>query len=309
MDIDELASFVAVCRMGSFTKAAADRGLTQPGVSRHVQRLERQLSTQLFDRGHGPPSITEAGSRLLTYAEDALARHDRFVQSMHTVAAPLAGELRIAASTTPGECLLPTLLAEFTVEHPAVTPQLFVADSAEVISELRGRQWELGFVGVRLPARNLQFDVIGEDEVVLVVPEGHALAGRATISLSELVGQPFIEREGGSGTLRAFRAALGRAGIPVPRYHVVMVLNSNHAILSAVHSGLGLGLVSSLEFEQHGFAHVHQARVADLPLRRQLYMVRPRSRPLPAVASAFASWVLKRWDGRPAGETRAPARA
>ncbi|MEX2431587.1 MAG: selenium metabolism-associated LysR family transcriptional regulator, partial [Dehalococcoidia bacterium] len=299
MDLTELESFVAVCRAGSFTEAARQRQLSQPGVSRHVQRLEQDLGVRLFEREHHSLSLTPGGVKLLAYAEETLARHRHFLQAIQDRHEALAGELRIAASSTPGECLLPTLLASFTGAYPDVRPQLFIADSSAVIEEVAQRQWELGFVGVDISRRNLTYDVIGQDEVILVVPRGHAFAGRGQIAAMELEGQPMIEREGGSGTLRAFKTALAQSGTPAPRYRTVMVLNSAHAILSAVHNGLGLGVVSSLEFEQHGFERVHKVRIADLPLKRDLYMVRTKTRPLSPAATAFAAWVLQTTQGRP----------
>ena len=294
MDIDELESFAAVCRSGSFTQAARLRRLTQPGVSRHVQRLEQELGVRLFERGGRALTLTPAGSKLLGYAEEALARQRQFIGSIKTDGERLAGDLRIAASTTPGECLLPGLLAEFTEHHPEVRSRLFIADSAAVMEELSQQQWDLGFVGVQAGTSSLRYDVIGRDEIILAVPREHPFAARGQIATGELASQPLIEREGGSGTLRAFRKALSAAGIPLPRYRTVMVLNSAHGILSAVHSGLGLGLVSSLEFEQHGFGRVHRVRFNDVSLERDLYMVRLRTRPLSQPAAAFAAYVLSK---------------
>ena len=295
MDMGALRSFIDVCRLGSFSRAAAARGLTQPGVTRHVQRLERELGAALFDRAPSGPVPTTAGKRLLAYANDAIERHDGVVAELaQASSAAVEGVLRIASSTTPGESLLPSLLSEFTEVYPGVRPEVFVADSAAVTEEVRDGKWELGFVGAKAAARGLRYDVVAEDELMLAVPARHPLAGRLHIELSELESLPFIEREGGSGTLSAFRSALTAAGLPYPRYRVVMVLNSTHAILSAVNNGFGFGLVSSLALEDHGFAHVFRSRIADLSLRREIYLVRQRQRQPTAAGRRFAEWVLAR---------------
>ena len=291
MDLEELQSFIAVSRRGSFTKAAQDRHLTQPGVSRHVQRLERELGVTLMERRRGSLTLTPAGQRLLAYAEDAVQRERRFVSSLRRTVLAVAGELRIAASTTPGEFLVPGWVAGFTQLHPDVHPQVFVADSREVVEELRERRWDLGFVGTEVPARDLTYEEVAHDQVVLAVPSSHPFAGRASVSLADLNGQPFLEREGGSGTLSSFRSALTTRGLPFPEYKVVMVLNSTHAILSAVSNGYGLGLVSILAMRPNPPSGVSAVRIKELPRRRPLFLVRSRHRPLPTAASAFAEWV------------------
>ncbi len=295
MDIGALKSFVAVSQAGSFRQAALARGLTQPGVSRHIQRLEGELGVSLLTREHGGATLTAAGEQLMAYATEALDRHDRLVESLTKAGrAGLQGDLRIAASTTPGEALLPQLLSEFTEVHPAVRPEVFVADSTAVAEEVREGKWDVGFVGAKGRGRGLKYDVVAEDELMLAVPERHPFAGRLEISLTELDSLPFIEREGGSGTLRAFRSALTAANLPYPHYRTVMVLNSTHAILVAVHNGFGFGIVSSLAFEDHSFSHVYRARISDLPLHREIYLVRNARRPGTSVGQAFAEWVLAR---------------
>ncbi len=295
MDIGALKSFVAVSQTGSFRQAAVARGLTQPGVSRHVQRLENELGAALLVRERGGATLTPAGEQLLAYATMAIERHDQLIGSLAEAGrADLQGDLRIAASTTPGEALLPALLAEFTELHPAVRPEVFVADSAVVAEEVREGKWDLGFVGAKTRDRGLKYDVVAEDELMLAVPERHAFAGRTEIGLAELDGLPFIEREGGSGTLRAFRTALTVAGLPYPHYRTVMVLNSTQALLVAAHNGFGFGIVSSLAFADRSFSHVYRAHISDLPLRREIYLVRNARRPGSPLGQAFADWVLAR---------------
>ena len=290
MEFETLESFVAVVRSGNFTKAARERHLTQPCVSRHVQRLERELGLQLLERRRGGVALTNAGRQLLEYAEESVEHKRRFLANLRSEALPLSGELRIAASTSPGEFLVPGLVAGFTSLHPQVHSQVFVADSAEVIQELRERRWDLGFIGTRFPSRGLVYEEVAQDEVVLAVPPTHPFARRTEVALAELEGQRFLEREGGSGTLSSFRSALAYRGLPFPRYQVVMVLNSTQAMLSAVGSGYGLGLVSAWALEHRSPSEIVKVRIRELPKSRPLYMVRER-RQLPAVATSFAEWV------------------
>ncbi len=293
MDVGALRSFVAVCRSGSFQEAARERHVSQPGVSRHVKRLETELGITLLVRSRKRVAPTAAGSRLYAYAVDAIAAHDRIIESLARDDAAVEGELHIAASTTPGEYLLPRLLSDFTEIYPKVRPHVVVTDSAAAIAQLEAGESALGFVGMRAPHSDLESTVIAQDELVLAVPGRHPFAGRPRIDVTELRGLPFIEREPGSGAWDGFRRALERAGVREVDYRPVMVVNSTHATLAAVNSGFGFSVVSSLAVHEHEFDQVYPARLTGLDTRRNLYMV--KRTPLDStVAQAFGDWVLAR---------------
>ena len=291
MDVSALRSFVAVCRTGSFQEAARERHVSQPGVSRHIKRLETELGVNLLVRQRKHVVPTAAGSRLFAYAMDSLAAHDRVIESLARDDAAVEGELRIAASTAPGEYLLPGLLSQFTEIYPRVRPRVVVTDSASAIAQVADAHSDLGFIGMRAAHPSLEWTVVAEDELVLAVPGRHPFAGRSSVDVAELKGLPFIEREPGSGTWSGLRRALDIAGIKEPGYTPVMVVNSTHATLAAVNNGFGFSIVSSLAVHEHEFDQVYPARLTGLDTTRSLYMVRLASLDSP-VAQAFGGWVL-----------------
>ncbi len=293
MDVSALRSFVAVCHSGSFREAARERHVSQPGVSRHVKRLETELGVALLIRHPKRVVPTAAGSRLFAYAVDTLAAHDRIVESLARNDAVVEGELRIAASTAPGEYLLPGLLSHFTEIYPLVRPHVAVTDSASATAQVANGQSDLGFVGTQAPHPSLEWTAVAEDQLVLAVPGRHSFAGRASVDVSELKGLPFIERESGSGTWTGLRRALDRAGVKEPGYTPVMVVNSTHATLAAVNNGFGFSIVSSLAVHEHEFDQVYPARLTGLDTKRSLYMVRRTSHGS-SVARTFGDWVLAR---------------
>ena len=306
MDVGALRSFVAVCRSGSFREAARERHVSQPGVSRHVQRLETELGVALLVRQRKHVVPTSAGSRLFAYAVDTLAAHDRIIESLARDDAAVEGELRIAASTAPGEYLLPGLLSQFTEIYPRVRPRVVVTDSASATEQVADGHSALGFVGMRVTHPSLEWTVVAEDELVLAVPGRHPFAGRPSVDVTELKGLPFIEREPGSGTWTGLRRALDRAGVKEPGYTPVMVVNSTHATLAAVNNGFGFSIVSSLAVHEHEFDQVYPARLTGLDTTRSLYMV-SRTPFDSSVAQAFGDWVLARLaKGRETIEQRLP---
>lgn len=304
MDLAQLETFLTVARYHSFTRAAQDLHLTQPGVSRQVQKLERELGVALFIRCRDAVMLTAAGERFRAYAEETLTRYRHLLRELQSPAATLAGDLRIAASTTPGEFVVPELVARFTAQYPDVRPQVLITDSAGVVEELRERRRDVGFVGARLPGPGLRYYGIAEDEVVLAVPATHPFAARGEVAPAELAGQPFLEREGGSGTLRSVRTLLAQRGLALPPYRVVMVLSTTQAIVSAVERGYGMGWVSSLALEHRDPKRVALVRLTGLPLRRVLHLVYEARRPLPPPARTFIEWVRKEQETACRGEAR-----
>ena len=291
MNLDQLETFLVLARCGSFTRAAAELHLSQPAVSRHIQKLEQELSVSLLTRRRGRIELSEAGERVRSYAEDVVGGHRRLVADLGDHPSRLAGDLRIVASTTPGEFLVPGLVSAFTASHPRVAPRIQIADSTEVVAQLRSRRADVGFSGVKLPGRDLVHRPIATDEIVLAVPPLHSFASRDSVELSELAGQPFLTRESGSGTHLSFLALLAEQGLELPPYRPVMVLSNTAAIVSAVSRGYGIGLVSCLALKGRGPGGPVAVRIAGLALTRRLYLVVEKDRPLPPPAASFADWV------------------
>jgi DNA-binding transcriptional LysR family regulator len=291
LNLDQLQTFLLLARCGSFTHAAAELHLSQPAVSRHIQKLERELGVTLLTRRRGRVELSPAGERVRSYAEEVVGGHVRLLADLAEQPSRLAGELRIVASTTPGEFLVPGLVSAFTTSHPRVSPRIQIADSTEVVAQLRSRNADVGFSGVKLPGRDLVHRPIATDEIVLAVPPLHPFASRTSVELSELAGQPFLTRESGSGTHLSFLALLAEHGLEVPPYRSVMVLSNTAAIVSAVGNGYGIGFVSCLALRGRGPEGPVAVRIAGLTLTRSLYLVVEKDRPLPPPAASFAGWV------------------
>lgn len=293
IDLTELEGFLSVAQHGSVTVAARALGLTQPGLSRQIQRLERAVGTPLFVRSHDGVVLTTAGDRFRAYAEDVLARHREFLTELHGSESMLEGELRIAASTTPSEFLVARLIADFTAAHPSVQAIVFTADSQRVVDEVFEGRRDLGFVGAIIDRKGLRFDPIAEDEVVLAVPLHHPFAREHEVPVEALANQRFVEREDGSGTTLSVRRALRQRGLALPPYRVVMTLTTTQAVVSAVRAGYGLGFVSSLAMGDRTPGGPIAVRLAGVSLRRAIYLVRDERRLPPPAGRRFAQFVLE----------------
>src|SRR4051812_36135856 len=168
--------------------------LSQAGMSRQIQKIERDVGVPLFIRARNGVSLTEAGERYLAFAERTLSEYEQLREQLRG-AQVLQGEIRIAASTAPAEFLVARFIADFTAINPAVRAIVFTADSRQVVEEVAEGRRDLGFVGARFEGSGLRFDAVAEDEIVLAVPTHHPFSRLEELPLSALENQRFVERE------------------------------------------------------------------------------------------------------------------
>jgi molybdate transport repressor ModE-like protein len=286
--LPHLETFVEAAESGSFTAAARALGLTQAAVSQRIQALEQFLNVPLFERHGGRVLLTEAGRRLHDYAQRILALHRQAIEELTGRQAPLSGELSLAASSVPGEYLLPDLLARLRQRHPYIQVRATVADTGQVLHQVEQGEAHLGLVGGKADNPHLEFRCFACDKLILVVPAGHPWGQRKRVPLEQLCEQPLILREAGSGSRWCLEQALARAGKSLGDLHVALELGSNEAIKEAVLRGLGLTVLSThavgRELES---GKLHGVQVTGLPLARQMFVVWDRRRALPIPARLF----------------------
>lgn len=281
VSLQGLRVFLAVLEHGSLSAAARELGVSQPGVSNHLNALEERFGVTLLARG-GRLRTTPAGECLAEHARRVLQAVSALDAEMAAQIAP-RGRFFVAASTTPAELVLPAVAAEFSARYPDVALELRVYDTDEAVARLLERKVEIAVVGREVADPRLDLRVIEEDELSLVIPAGDALAG-SYASAEQLSGRAFVLREPGSATRRAAEDALAAAGIE-PR--VAMELGSNAAVLGAVAAGTGVGIVPSrLLADRKG---VVPLRVGGLHLVRPFVLVTEKGRPLSPAAESFAA--------------------
>ena len=192
-----LKAFYSVARNLSFTKASQELFVSQPAVTKHVRELESLYGVRLFDRKGNSISLTEAGKLLMEHCERILDDYRKLEYDMHQLNNEYAGELRLGASTTISQYVLPPVLAAFTERYPKMSVSLMDTNSRNVEKALQEHTIDVGMVeGVfRLPS--LRYDPFLCDELVPVVcPRGH-WAGKEELTLEEFVRVPLVLRERG----------------------------------------------------------------------------------------------------------------
>lgn len=289
VQLPHLETFVRAAELNSFTAASRVLGLTQAAVSQRIGALEQELGLSLFLRQRGRVLLTEAGRRLHHYAQRILALHHEARQEVTGRRLPVTGELSLAASSVPGEHLLPTLLEAFRRQQPHVHVTMTVADTRTVLSRVERGQAQLGLVGGRGDSPHLEYRCFAADNLVLVVPAAHPWGRRQRVSLEQFCRQPLILREAGSGSRVCLEQALGRAGKALPDLQVAVELGSNEAIKEAVQRGLGLAVLSqrAVARETQAGGPLHALDVTGLTLEREMLVAWDRRRVLPIPARLF----------------------
>lgn len=286
--LPHLETFAQAAELSCFTAAARALGLTQAAVSQRIQALEQTLGVSLFQRRGGRVQPTAAARWLYPIAQRILSLHAEAREKIGGQKAAPSGELTLAASSVPGEHLLPALLPAFQHKHPHVRLRVTVSDTQDVLDQVERGRAHLGLVGGRRDSPHLEFRGFACDQLLLVIPPDHPWKRRRQVSLRQLGEQPLILREAGSGSRWCLEQALTRAGRSAKDLHVALELGSNEAIKEAVQRGLGLAVLSEQAVRADLRAgRLHALRVAGLPLEREMFAVWDRRRILPIPAQFF----------------------
>lgn len=285
-DLTALDLFTTVIEVGSLGKAAKVHGIAQPSVSSRIRNLERQLGVTLLERTTTGCVPTPEGIVVSGWADAILhAAHD-LEAGLVALKAEQVGRLRIAASYTIAEYLLPAWLGRFTREHPSDTVALTVENSTNVLAELERGETDLGFIETPLQTPSMEETAVGHDQLVAVVPASHPWTKKRSVSMKDLAETPLVMREKGSGTREALEQALAEAGHGAPTS--VLELGSTSAVRSAVISGNSPTVISRLAVaDEIAAGQLAEVRVTGLKIERDLRAVWPKGKELPRLAAAL----------------------
>jgi len=225
-----LKVFCCVAKNLSYTKAAQELDITQPAITKHIHELEAQYKVRLFERMGNKIILTHAGEVFLNHSIDILHQYSRLDFDMNILHGSYSGHLRIGASTTIAQYVLPKVLAKFTSKFPDIQLSLVSGNSDEIEKELLSHHIDLGLIegNKRLP--NLKYTHFMEDELVLITSTKSRYAHLDEISKEELSTIPLVLRENGSGTLSVLNTALEKIGLKISLLNVLMQLGSSESI-------------------------------------------------------------------------------
>jgi DNA-binding transcriptional LysR family regulator len=244
MEDHKLRVFCAVADTKSFSKASELIHLTQPAVSLQVQAMEELYETRLFDRSGNTINLTPAGEILYRRAKEILALYAEAQKNISEITGAIKGSLSIGASTTIGNYLLPMIISAFKKKVPRVNISLLVSNTKIITEKLNAGEIDIALVEGDVSKQRFAVDTLISDELVLIMSPAHPWAERRNIPATDLIKEPFILREEGSGTRQIILRHLEDHGIKLDNLKITLVLGSTEAIKSAVEEGIGVSIVS-----------------------------------------------------------------
>jgi LysR family transcriptional regulator, low CO2-responsive transcriptional regulator len=309
LEPQRLRLLVEVRRRGSISAAADACRMGQPSATKHLQTLEAAIGERLVERNGRASRLTEAGEVVAAHAQRVLDTLEGMQEELRALRAAELGTLTLAASTTPGSYVLPSILECFAERHPRVDVDVVIGSSRWVAERVARRDVSLGLAGELEWPDGVIAEPFLDDEVVGIIAPGRlSLPRGGRVSTEAIASQTLLVREPGSSTRAVAERYLARAGYrPVKRWE----LDSNEGIKRSVRAGLGIGFVSRLVVEeelQRGELEAFAIEGAG-SMRRSVYLLRPDGRdPVPA-ERAFIQTLSTCCSASVAGCTAAPAPA
>lgn len=269
MDLHQLKIFTTVAEHRGFATAAAALHLSQPTVSSHIAALERELQTQLIRRTTRQFTLTPQGEKLYSYASNILKLRNKAVRELSGGGRSV---LSVGASSVPGQCLLPQILAAFCREQPQVRLEVIRSDSMDVIQRVSEGTLDVGLVGTQIESP-CTFLPIADDELILAAPNLPQYRALLDAPVQVLLQQPFLIRTDRSGTLHETEQYFAQLGLPPQPPNTVAHIADPEILRQCIVQGLGVSVVSRRTVEEQiAQGSILQIPLGEKPLTRQLYL-------------------------------------
>ena len=271
LDVRRLRVLREVAARGSFSAAAEALSFTQSAISQHVAALERETGTKLVERGSRGIRLTDAGQSLVKHADSILGRIEDAEEELAAIAGLRGGRLRLACFQSAGATLVPRAVAEFHRRHPDVELSMIEAEPEEAEAALRAGEIDLALVYDFAPipsVRDGELDTVRlvDDPYDAIVPKGHRLAGRRSLSLADLAEEPWVAATTGCGCRQITERACQDAGFEP---HIAFECDETLAAQALVAAGVGVTILPRLALATiHPGVEVRRLTRKDQVIRR-----------------------------------------
>lgn len=289
-----LKTFITVCRLGSFTKAAHELNLTQPAVSGHIASLEDEVGMKLFNRTGKKIVLTDAGEVVLKSARSILAKVENMRSELEDLRAFRGGTIRIGASKIIGVYMMPRILMAFRDQFPDIEMQISIHSAHTIAEQVEENAYDLAIVGEGDPivSPNIGIKKIGEDRLTIVAAPNHPLAAKKGLTLAEAARESFILSGRQTASLQSLHAYLKKQGITLKSS---IEMDEAGAIKRAVESGAGLAVLSRAVVERE----IEEGRLVEIKFegserfRRGILMLWRQDRRFSQNTEAFMRFLQK----------------
>lgn len=284
-DLEALRVLALVAKESSMSAASAQLGVSQQAISLRIRNLEKDLRMRLLVRSARGSRLTPTGELIVGWGTTLLTAADEFSDAVNSLRTDRGKMMRIAASLTIAEHLLPDWIARWRISHGNDGPvvQVTAANSSTVVEAIREGTADLGLVETPVVPAGLRSVTVAYDTIEVVVQHGHRWAKTRRVSVRELAGTGLVLRETGSGTRQALENALTEAGFPLAA-EPAAVLTTTLGVRSAIMAGIAPGALSSLAVSEDARAgRLVRVRINNLQITRPLTAIWAGTTPPPHI--------------------------
>ncbi len=287
LDYHKLKIFKTVADTRSFSKAAELLFLSQPTVTLQIKKIENYLGITLFKREKKGVILTEEGKLLYQYASKILDDYSLLEEGLSNLRENLQKSLRIGASTTIGDFLLPDILPDFIKNKGDIKVNLFVGNSKEIEEGILSKTFYIGLIEDEVHSNKYEQFEFFSDEIILIASKNMDIP--EVVKPEDLKNYRFVFREQGSGTRNIVEKKLEKKGVKIK---ADIEISSSKAIARFVANSDYLSFVSRLVVKNLLGIHLKEIRVKDLKFTRKFYCITQKNIRLPKIDREFVSYLL-----------------
>lgn len=249
--IQQLEALIFLVSERNFSRAARKMFLTQPSLTKHIQKLEEAVNSRVVNRENSGITLTPEGKVLYDIARKIVYLRDDARDRILKLQNPTAGVIHLCASTIPATYIMPRVLTAFKSAYPDIHTYIISTNSDDAIEMVSNGSSDIGFVGKKPQSRKLQHIPLWHDHLALILPEHFPQANKKSVSPEELFQIPFIVREKGSATRETLdRYLRDHASRDIAGMNVVAELGSSEAVKEGIIAGLGASILSVYAVER-----------------------------------------------------------
>lgn len=293
--LKQCETFCRIVELGSFSKAAEELHITQASASERVANLEKIIGVRLLDRLGRNIVPSSAGKMLYERAVKLLEFKKHACHELYEFLGVRRGEIVIGGSTIPGEFILPGVIGEFRKIYPEIRVKLIIGDTREITGKVIDGAMEFGIVGSKEKIPSISFEKLWGDELLFCTASNHHLALKKSIGIDDLMKEPFIIREAGSGTRRIIEKHLNDTfNRSLVDFNIVATLGSSTAVKEGIKSGLGVSILSKWSVESEIKSGSFLAiPIKNLKIQRSFYLVLDKRRDESPLCKALRSFIIE----------------
>lgn len=286
-DLADLRAFIAVADLGSFSAAAQSLHLSQPALSRRVEKLEQALGLKLFDRTTRKVELNAMGRSFMPRARHVLYELENALLGMTELSDRLRGQVTVACVPSAVGAFVAKGLGEFHRQFPRIRVHLVDESATDVLLAVARAEADFGisYLGTQEP--DLEFDALFEEDFVMACPAGHALAQRSSVSWSEMTEHECVMLAQGSGNRMLIDQALATRQTATASRAWTCEVRHVPALISLIEAGIGIGAVPRFSVPTSGSKGLVTVALVEPKVTRMIGIIRRRGRPLTPAAEAF----------------------